>query len=101
MEKKFWVKVHHSRTGEVVVAACDEELLERNLKIIKDFSVEVSRAFYGGVLVGEEELQNYLKQGTIVNLLGEYVVEYALNHGLIVEKAIVRVGGVPHVQIYY
>jgi len=100
LEKNFWVKVHYSRTGEVVVAVCDEGLLGRSLKILEGFSVEVSRAFYGGVLVREEELQNYLKQGTIINLLGEYVVEYALNHGMIVEKAVMKIGGVPHVQIY-
>lgn len=101
MEKKFWVKIHHSSTGEIVVAACDEELLGKNLKNVEGFTVEVSRSFYGGVLVGEEELQNYLKQGTIVNLLGEYIVEYALSHGLVLEKAIMKIGGVPHVQIYY
>jgi hypothetical protein len=100
MNKRFWVKVHHSRTGEVVVAVCDEELLGRSLKILEGFSVEVSRAFYGGVLVGEEELQNYLKQGTIINLLGENVVEYALNHGIVVEKAVVKICGIPHVQMY-
>ncbi|MEM2331650.1 MAG: DUF424 family protein [Nitrososphaerota archaeon] len=100
MGKRFWVKVHHSRTGEVVVAACDEELLGKNLKIVEGLSVEVSRTFYGGVLVGEDELQSYLKQGTIINLLGEYVIEYALSHGLIIEKAVTKVGGVPHVQIY-
>lgn len=100
MNKRFWVKVHHSRTGEVVVAICDEDLLGRSLKTLKGVSVEVSRAFYGGVLIEEEELQNYLKKGTIINLLGEYVVDYALNHGMIVEKAVMKIDGVPHVQIY-
>jgi len=94
------VKVHHSRTGEVVVAICDEDLLGRSLKTLTGVSVEVSRAFYGGVLIREEELQNYLKQGTIINLLGEYIVDYALNHGMIVEKAVMKIDGVPHVQIY-
>ena len=34
--KKVWVKVHHSRTGEVVVAACDEDLLGKKIKISRE-----------------------------------------------------------------
>ncbi len=100
MSKRFWVKVHHSKTGEVVVAVCDEELLGKSLRVVEGFAVEVSKSFYGGVLVEEKDLQNYLKQGTIINLLGEFIVDYALNHGMIVEKAVMRIDGVPHVQIY-
>lgn len=100
MSKRFWVKVHHSKTGEVVVAVCDEELLGKSLRVVEGFTVEVSKSFYGGVLVEEKDLQNYLKQGTIINLLGEFIVDYALNHGMIVEKAVMRIDGVPHVQIY-
>lgn len=100
MSRRFWVKVHHSKTGEVVVAVCDEELLGKSLKVVEGLTVEVSKSFYGGVLVEEKDLQNYLKQGTIINLLGEFIVDYALNHGMIVEKAVMRIDGVPHVQIY-
>lgn len=94
------MKVHHSKTGEVIVAVCDEELLGKSLKIIEGVTVEVSKSFYGGVLVEEEDLQNYLKQGTIINLLGEFIIRYALNRGMIVEEAVMEVNGVPHVQIY-
>ncbi|MCS7126745.1 MAG: DUF424 family protein [Aigarchaeota archaeon] len=100
MSKRFWVKVHHSKTGEVVVAICDEELLGKRISIVEGFSVEVSKSFYGDVLVKEEDLPNYFKQGTIINLLGEFIVNYALHHGIIVERAVMKIGGVPHIQIY-
>ena len=98
--QKVWVKVHHSRTGETVVAACDEQLLGRKLELDNGMSVEVSKAFYGGVLVEKDELDRYLNQATIINLLGDEVVSYAVRKGLAAEKAIIRVGGVLHVQLY-
>ncbi|MCF8884248.1 MAG: DUF424 family protein [Nitrososphaerota archaeon] len=100
MGGRFWVKIHHSKTGEVVVAVCDEELLEKSIEIRKGFSIEISRAFYGGYIVGEEELDKSFKEATIINLLGDRIVGYALKRGMIDEGAVIKVGGIPHVQIY-
>jgi len=97
---RVWVKVHHSKTGETIVAACDEGLLGKRLKLGEGFSIEVSRAFYGGALISRDELDRYLKQATIINLLGEDVVAYAVDRGMVVEKAVMKVDGIPHVQIY-
>lgn len=98
--KRFWVKIHHSKAGETVVAACDEDLLGTSLRVGEGFSVEVSRSFYGGILVEEGELERYLRQATIINLLGDSVVSYALSRGMVVKRAVVKVGGVSHVQLY-
>ena len=94
------MKIHHSKTGETVVAVCDEELLGKSLRVSGGFSVEVSRSFYGGFLVEENELERYLKQATIINLLGDDVVSYALSRGMAVERAVMKVGGISHVQLY-
>ncbi|MCD6235620.1 MAG: DUF424 family protein [Thaumarchaeota archaeon] len=98
--KKVWVKVHHSRTGEVVVAACDEDLLGKKIKINDGFSVEVSKSFYGGFLVNPSDLEKYIREAGIVNLLGEAVISYLVKRGLISEKAVIRVGEIPHVQLF-
>jgi len=97
---KVWVKVHHSPTGETVVAACDEELLGKRIKLESGATIEVSRSFYGGVLIEGDELDKYLNQATIVNLLGDRVVSYAISRGMAVEKAAIRVGGILHVQLF-
>ena len=97
---RMWVKVHHSRTGEVVVAICDEELLGRRIEVGEGFSIEVSRAFYGGVLVVKDELDRYIQQAGILNLLGEYTIACLEEKGLVSRKAVMRVGGIPHVQLY-
>ncbi len=99
-EERCWVKVHHSRTGEVVVAICDSELLGRRLKLSEGVYVDVSKSFYGGMLLDADELDKYIKQGTIVNLLGERAVNVAVKMGLVRESAIVMIDGVPHIQIF-
>ncbi|RLG05986.1 MAG: DUF424 domain-containing protein [Thaumarchaeota archaeon] len=98
--KKVWVKVHHSKTGEVVVAACDEDLLGKKIKVNDSFSVEVSKAFYGGFLVKCDEFDKYLEQAGIVNLLGESIISYLIRKGLVSEKAVIRLGEIPHVQLF-
>ena len=100
MSDRFWIKLHHSKTGEIVLAVCDEELLGKRLKLNERLSIEVSQSFYGGVLIARDDLDKYLKQATIVNMLGEKAVSYAMKKGFIVEKAVMRIGGVPHIQLY-
>lgn len=97
---RCWVKTHRSKTGEVVVAVCDEFLLGKKLKISQDFWVEVAESFYKGVLVGDEDLVEYFKLGTIINLVGERAVEAAVKHGYARRDSVVYVDGVPHVQLF-
>ncbi|MEM1952847.1 MAG: DUF424 family protein [Candidatus Caldarchaeum sp.] len=97
---RCWVKTHRSKTGEIVVAVCDESLLGRKLKISQDFSVEVAESFYKGVLVVDEDLVEYFKLGTIINLVGEKAVEAAVRHGYARRDSIVYVDGIPHVQLF-
>lgn len=82
------------------MAACDEELLGKKIRLESGATVEVSRSFYGGVLIERSELDKYLNQATIINLLGDEVVSYAISRGIVVERAAVRVGGALHVQLY-
>jgi len=100
MADRFWVKLHHSKVGETILAVCDEELLGKRLKLNEELSIEVSKSFYGGVLIASDDLDKYLKQATIVNMLGERAVSYAVRRGFAVEKTVIKVGGVPHIQLY-
>ena len=99
-EEKCWVKIHHSRTGEVVVAVCDKELVGRKLTIKGGVDVNVNKSFYCGVLIEPSELEKYIKQGTIINLLGQRAVEAAVRMGLAKRSAIIEIDGIPHLQIY-
>ena len=99
-DNRCWVKVHHSRSGEVVVAICDSELVGRKLTIPGGAKVDVSRAFYCGILVESDELEKYIRQGTIINILGKRGVEAAIKAGFARREAVIHIDGIPHVQIF-
>jgi len=91
------VKVYQ-QSGEVVVAACDAELIgqtfEEGEMILKVTS------FYDGFACSEEELVVNLRAATSANLVGKRVIEAAVSAGFIDKDCVIRIGGVPHAQLY-
>ncbi|EQD71866.1 protein containing DUF424, partial [mine drainage metagenome] len=63
------MRVHRVR-AEIVVAACDAELLGRELPIGPGHATKVTPQFYGERQVTLEELLRALEQATSANLLG-------------------------------
>ncbi|MFY9717884.1 MAG: DUF424 family protein [Thermoplasmata archaeon] len=97
---EFVMRVHRVR-AEVVVAACDAELLGRELPVgEKGHTVTVSSQFYGERRVSREELSWALARATIANLLGERVLQLAEQEGYIPPGGAGELGGVPHAQIF-
>lgn len=99
-QRKYWVKIHYSK-GETVAAVCDEELLGKRIKCDNGLEITVNISFYGGVLVDEDKVFQFVKNATIINLFGERVVGLFIRKGIISERSIVKIGGIPHVQIFY
>lgn len=91
------LKVYH-QGNEVLVAACDDDLLGR---IFEDgeLHLEVRREFYDGMAVNPEEFLRHLRLATIGNLVGEETIRVAREAGFIEENGILRIGGVPHAQL--
>jgi hypothetical protein len=83
--------------GHVLVAACDKEVLGKKLKY-GDSVVEISKAFYGGAYVSEEELQTSLHEATTVNLFGEKTIKCAIKCGFINPDSVIMIDYVPHAQ---
>jgi len=94
----MYCKVHNSG-GRTVLAASDANIIGKILKF-GDVEVHVSEAFYKGEKVDETELERLLDEHSNINLIGEKVVNVALKKGLISERSIIKIQGVPHVQIY-
>lgn len=84
--------------GEVLLAACDKELVGRIMRE-GDLKLEVCPAFYEGEDADEEMLLNRLRNASIANLVGERTVGIAIKHELVDEGCVVRIEGVPHVQL--
>ncbi len=94
------MRIHRVRT-EFVVAACDVELLGRELPVGSNGrTVKVSGDFYGEREVSVEELLWALQRATVANLLGPRVLKIAAEHGHLTEQATTDIGGVPHAEIF-
>ncbi len=94
------MRVHRVR-AEFVVAACDAELLGRDLPVgTAGRTVRVSEQFYGEHVVSKEELLWALERATIANLLGERVLRFAREGGFLGPGGTGLLGGVPHAEIF-
>jgi hypothetical protein len=91
------VKVHR-RGGDVLIAACDNDLIGRKLKE-GELRLEVSDEFYGGDRGEEEMLLNRLAMATMANLVGENVCRIAVEHDFIERECVMTIEGVPHAQM--
>lgn len=91
-------KVH--KTSEAnILACCDRTLLGKTLKHGK-INFKVSEAFYKGEPIVEEKLAALLQEFENINLVGEKTVKVAVKTGLASEKSIIKIGKIPHVQIF-
>ena len=96
----FVMRVHRVRS-EFVVAACDAELVGRDLPVgDAGRTVRISSQFYGERTVTREELIWALQRATIANLLGERVLRLAQEGGFVEPGGTGLLGGVPHAEIF-
>jgi uncharacterized protein len=96
----FVMRVHRVRT-EFVLAACDAELVGKELPVgDAGRTVSISSHFYGERRVSKEELLWALQRATIANLLGARVTRLAEEEGYIAPGGTGELGGVPHAEIF-
>jgi len=94
------MRVHRVRS-EFVVAACDADLIGRDLPVgDRGRTVKISSHFYGERRVTREELLWALQRATIANLLGERVLKVAVEGGFVAAEGMGTLGGVPHAEIF-
>lgn len=93
----FAIKIHRCR-GEVLVAACDQELLDQEFREGKK-RLKVSSSFYMGEEGDKEMLCNRMSNASIVNLVGPRSIEAAEEIGLHCAENVITIDGVPHAQI--
>ncbi|WP_457752036.1 DUF424 domain-containing protein [Thermococcus sp.] len=93
----IYIKVYRVQ-GEVLLAACDEELLGRTFRE-GEIKLEVKERFYKGELVEEGQLGELLEEATIANLTGERCVSKAIELGYVDPERVLKVQGVPHAQM--
>ena len=89
----------YNTQNDVMVAACDYELLGKCFEE-GECQIDVSPEFYQDLKVNPETFLSHLDEATIINLVGERVIELAINAGVIDECGVIRIGGVPHAQVF-
>lgn len=82
-----------------ILAAADANVIGKVLEEGK-YCMHVKESFYKGEKISEKELAVKLNEFESVNLIGEKCVNIALKEGIASEKSIVKISGVPHLQIY-
>ena len=82
-----------------IVNVCDRELLGRTL-VDGKLRMHISKDFFGGELVGEEEATRIIKQSAMISLAGERSVNIALANKLGSRQAVREIEGVPFLMIY-
>jgi len=76
------------------VACCDEDLLNQVFKE-GNLRIEISNQFFGGKLIDLEDAISILKESTNFNIVGEKIVEKAINCKILLKECIRIIDGVP------
>ena len=93
----MFVKIHRNER-EVILAACDEDLIGRTFRE-EGKRLDVNELFYKGEAIGRDGLVERMKSVTIMNLVGEEAVTIAIREGYVDESRIIIIGGVKHAQV--
>ncbi len=93
----FWGKVFYTKY-DIVVAICDENLIDREIRTKDKLKVKISKSFYGGQLINEAQAVKLMRRATIGNLIGKRIVELAEKNGFIEKENIILINGIPHAQ---
>jgi uncharacterized protein len=92
-----YVKIH-VHENDRILAACDEEILGKTFRG-DGIKITVSEKFYGGEIVSEEIFVERTKSVSIMNLVGNAIVEKAIAEGMVSESNVIEIGGVKHAQV--
>ena len=88
----------HRKGREILIAACDCELLGKILEGGRA-PFKVDKGFYCGDIMRLVEAIEFIKIGTIVNLVGKRIVEAAIKAKLVHPEGVLYFGKIPHAQI--
>ncbi|VVB74573.1 Uncharacterised protein [Candidatus Tiddalikarchaeum anstoanum] len=89
----------HKRGNDLLLAACDEELLGKTLNHSNGAEIFINPSFYKGDKMDKEEFIKNLKDATIINLFGKETVKIAVDANELSEDGAIIIAGVPHAQI--
>ena len=90
---KVYLKIH-VRDGIETIACCDKELLNQVYKE-GNLRIEISKRFFGGELLNLEDALLILKTASYFNIVGEKIINEAINYKLLSKEGISFINGIP------
>jgi hypothetical protein len=93
----IYVKIHITRDGRTLIAACDKSLLGTVFEEGKK-QLDLSGEFYKGEIKPTKEVADLLRNADLMNLVGEHVIELGVQEELFSEDDVARVAGIPMFQ---
>jgi len=90
---KVYLKIHIRDDCETI-ACCDEELLNQ-VFIEGHLRIEISNRFFGGKLIRIEDALDVLKHASFFNIVGEKIIEKAIDCKLLPREGVRFINGVP------
>lgn len=94
----IWIKKHVAADGSLLIAACDESLLDSSQQQ-GDIVLECPSSFFKGELVSVETLQPFFVKAMYFNLVGELCVRFAVDAKLATDDDCRSVQGIPYLYI--
>ena len=88
----------YERGGEVLLAACDEELLGKTFRS-DGMKLTVSKTFYSKDTMTEDEFRQAITEAVILNLVGNRTVSIAIEKGFVSKSSVLMIEGVEHAQV--
>jgi len=93
-------KIHQQGADRVLAAADEEAMGKKHVGAGRVLDLIKFASFYGEETITAEELKTHISDCTSANLVGERAVGVALKMGLAQKTQVVRIGEVPHLQLY-
>jgi len=81
-----------------MVACCDEDIIGKTFRQGK-LKLSPDSRFYGNSVSRISDALVILEKADILNLVGERIIQAAIERGLVHPDAVIRIDGVPHVQV--
>jgi hypothetical protein len=83
---------------DILLAISDSNIIGKTLRE-KELEIRVNEDFYSEKICDGEKAVELINDATIVNAIGEYIIDLMVKEKLIEKENILKIGGVPHAQI--
>ncbi len=98
--KEMIIAKLHRSGNELLLAACDADLLGKSFTLTNGAVITLVDTFYNGGEVSIEELENMAKICTTANFFGKETIKVLISKGIIGKDGFIELAGVPHSQLY-